>query len=150
MVVLLYGSPGPRFPRPNPKRGRKDRSRQNTAQDAFVCIGSRPKTFETVPTVVCPCLSSSSDDHHLSHSCLGTSMRFGTQKQVLSLSCIIGSFGVLDCFLIPVGVLVGAVSRYCHSWYRLFGPQQPWQILVRCVLVNTSQYHDTVDVVQDS
>ena len=70
-------------------------------------------------------------------------------KQVFSSSCIIGSFGVLDCFLIPVGVLVGAVSRYCHSWYRLFGPQQPWQIHVRCVLVNTLQYHDTVDFVQD-
>ena len=81
VVVLLYGSPGPRFPRPNPKRGRKDRSRQNTTQDAFVCIGSRPKRFETVPTVVYPCLSSSSDDHHLSHSCLGTGMRFGTQNK---------------------------------------------------------------------
>ena len=66
-------------------------------------------------------------------------------KTSLSLSCIIGLFGVLDCFLIPVVCLVGAVSRYCHSWYRLFGPQQPWQIFVRCVLVNTLQYHDTGD-----
>ena len=57
---------------------------------------------------------------------------------------------VLDCFLIPFGVWVGAVSRHCHFWYRLFGPQQPWQIFVRCVLVNTLQYHDTVDFVQDS
>ena len=24
-----------------------------------------------------------------------------------------------------VGVLVGAVSRYCHFWYRTFGPSQP-------------------------
>ena len=44
--------------------------------------------------------------------------------QVLSFSCIFGSFGVLDRFLILVGVLVGAVSRYCHFWYRLFGPLQ--------------------------
>ena len=28
--------------------------------------------------------------------------------------------------------------------YRIFRPQQPWQILVRCVLVNTLQHHDTV------
>ena len=28
-------------------------------------------------------------------------------------------------FLILVGVLVGAVSRYCHFFYRLFGPLQP-------------------------
>ena len=26
---------------------------------------------------------------------------------------------------VVVGVLVGAVSRYCHFWYRLFGPSQP-------------------------
>ena len=31
--------------------------------------------------VVHLCLSSSSDDHHLSHSCLGTGMRFGTQNK---------------------------------------------------------------------
>ena len=55
--------------------------------------------------VVYPCLSSSSDDHHLSHSCLGTGMRFGTQNKFCH---------VLDSFLILVGVLVGAVSRYCH------------------------------------
>ena len=72
----------------------------------------------------------------LSHSCLGTGMRFGTQNKFCH-SCIIGSFGVLVCFLIPVGLLVGAVSRYCHSWYRLFGHQQLWQILVRCVCCET-------------
>ena len=71
-------------------------------------------------------------------------------KHVLSLSCIFGSFGVLDRFLILVGALVGAVSRYCHFWYRLFGPLQHRQIFVRCVLVNTLQYNDTVDFVQDS
>ena len=31
--------------------------------------------------VVYPCLSSSSDDHHLSHSCLGTGMRLGMQNK---------------------------------------------------------------------
>ena len=70
-------------------------------------------------------------------------------KTSLSLSCIFGSFGVLVCFLIPVGLLVEAVSRYCHSWYRLFGHQQLLQNLVLCELVNTLQYHDTVDFVQD-
>ena len=86
-------------------------------------IITKPNTMTTPPLhrthftdgddVVYPCLSSSSDDHHLSHSCLGTGMRFRTQKQVMSLSCVFGSLGVLDCFLIPVGVLVGV------------GPQQP-------------------------
>ena len=28
-------------------------------------------------------------------------------------------------FLIPVGVLVGAATGYCHFWHRLFGPSQP-------------------------
>ena len=36
--------------------------------------------------VVYPCLSSSSDDHPLWHSCLGTGMRVESQKQVLSIS----------------------------------------------------------------
>ena len=55
--------------------------------------------------VVYLCLSSSSDSHLLLRSCLGTGMRF-------ELLCIIGSFSVLVCFLIPVGVLVGAVSYF--------------------------------------
>ena len=63
------------------------------------------------------------------------------------------SFVIIRCprsLLDPCWCAVGAVSRYSHFWYRLFGAQQPWQILVRCVLVNTLQYHDTVDFVQDS
>ena len=28
-------------------------------------------------------------------------------------------------FSVVVGVLLGAVSRYCHFWYRLFGSSQP-------------------------
>ena len=43
------------------------------------------------------------------------------------------------------GVLVKAVPRYCHLWERLFGPSQPRQLCPVCVLVNTFQYHDTVD-----
>ena len=70
-------------------------------------------------------------------------------KQGLSLSCIISSFGVLVCLLILVGLLVGAVSRYCHFWYRVFdittlaNPCSVW------VLVITLQYHDTVNFVQN-
>ena len=30
-----------------------------------------------------------------------------------------------ESFAVVVGVLVGAVSRYCHFWYRLFRPSQP-------------------------
>ena len=30
-------------------------------------------------------------------------------------------------FSVCVGVLVEAVPRYCHFWYRLFGPSQPRQ-----------------------
>ena len=94
-------------------------------------------------------LSSSSGDHHLSHSCLGTGMRFGTQNKFGHYRASSVHLASLIVSLIPVGVLVGAVSRYCHSWYRLFGHQQPWQILVLCVLVYTLQYHNTVDFVQD-
>ena len=47
------------------------------------------------------------------------------------------------------GVLVGAVSRYCYFWNRLFGPSQPWQVFVQCVLANTSQHHDTVHFMRD-
>ena len=67
---IKYGSPRPRFARPNPKRGRKERSRQNTEQDVFVCIGSRPKRFETVPTVsfCVPYRSPSSSIQHDSFS----------------------------------------------------------------------------------
>ena len=46
-------------------------------------------------------------------------------ERTTSKVTIFGSCGVLGCVLIPVGVFVGAVSRYCHFWYRLFGPQQP-------------------------
>ena len=37
--------------------------------------------FASCNNVLYLCLSSSSDDNHLSHSCLGTGMRFGTQKK---------------------------------------------------------------------
>ena len=96
-------------------------------------------------------LSSSSDEHHhLSHSCLGTGMLFGTQKQILPLSCIFGSFGVRNRPSLLLVFRVEAVSRYCYFWYGLFGPSQPCQFCFLCVLVNTLQYHDTVDIVQDS
>ena len=39
-------------------------------------------------------------------------------KPVLSLSCIFRSCRVIDRFLLFLVFLVGAVSRYCHFWYR--------------------------------
>ena len=78
--------------------------------------------LKTSVSVVYLCLSSSSDSHPIVSQFFGHRHAVRKTEQVLSLSCIIGSFGVLDCLLIPIGLLVGAVSRYCHSWYRLFGP----------------------------
>ena len=53
---------------------------------AQIFVGNTPRGrlvlgIRTVVSVVYPCLSSSSDDHLLSHSCLGTGMRFGTQNK---------------------------------------------------------------------
>ena len=121
--------------------------RQNWSSSTSRLRPPETRTSKLLAIVVYPCLSFSSDDHHLSPSCLGTAMRFGTQNKFCHYRA--SFIGSCDCFLILVGVLVGAVSRYCHFWLRLFGPQQPWQILVRCVLVNTLQHHDTVDFAQD-
>ena len=65
---------------------------------ALQITGRFPRVTQQKLNVVYLCLSSSSDEHHLLHSCLGKGMRVG--KQVLSLSCIFGSFGVLDRFLL--------------------------------------------------
>ena len=67
-------------------------------------------------------LSSSSDEHHCSHSCLGTSMRVGKHIVII---VHLRSIGIRDSSLIRVGVLLGAfflfvcvtepatVSTYC-------------------------------------
>ena len=75
--------------------------------------------------VVYLCPSSSSDDHHLLHSCLGTGMRVGTQNKFCHCRASFWFIRRPRSFSAVVGVLVGAVSRYCHFWYRLFGPSQP-------------------------
>ena len=68
------------------------------------------------------------------------------RKQVLSLSCILGSFGVLDRFLL---LLVSWWEQY-HDTATL-GTDYPdlrnRDSFCSCVLVNILQYHDTV---QDS
>ena len=57
--------------------------------------------------------------------------------------------GISDSSPVCVGVLVEAVSRYCHVWYRLFRPSQTRQFCL-CALVNKHQYLDTVVVVLES
>ena len=56
-------------------------------------VGSRPAAGSNV---VYLCLSSSSDDHLLSHSCLGTGMRGGAHNKFCHYPCIFGSFGIPD------------------------------------------------------
>ena len=51
-----------------------------TISDASLCQDQEHNSTES-QSVVYLCLSSSSDSHHLSHSCLGTGMRFGTQNK---------------------------------------------------------------------
>ena len=74
--------------------------------------------YADLERVVYLCLSSSSDSHLIVSQLFGHRHAVRNTKQVLSLSCIMGSFGVLVCLVITVGLLVGAVSRYCHSWKR--------------------------------
>ena len=72
--------------------------------------------------VVYPCLSSSSDDHYLLHSCLGT--------------------GVLDRLLIFVCVLVGAVSTPSNRVLRTLYPAKvPRVILTIIALEHTCPNH---------
>ena len=70
--------------------------------------------------MVFPCLSSSSDDHLLLHTCLGTGMQFGNDAS-LSLSFIFGSLGAFICLLLS---LVGAVLRHWGD-PRLYVCQTP-------------------------
>ena len=117
-------------------------------EQSFLSDDARCTSALFLGHVVSLCLSFSSDEHHLSHSCLGTGMRFGTQNKFLSLSCIFGSFGVLDRFLISVGVCWWEQYHDIATFGRDYLDLR--NRFVRCVLVNTLQYHDTVDFVQDS
>ena len=78
--------------------------------------------------VVFLCLSSSSDDHPLSHSCLGTGVRFETQ-QVVSLSCIRCPRS-LSADVRGVG---GSSITILPLLVQIIRTLQPWQLLVRCV-----------------
>ena len=92
------------------------------------------------PAVVYPCLSSSSDDHPFLHSCLGTGMRVGSQNKFCHYpASLVHSAGVRNCFYFVVGLLVGQYHDTATSTTPVLG-----------VLVNTLQYHDTVNFVQDS
>ena len=71
------------------------------------------------------------------------------EKQVLSLSCIFGSFGVLNrfsCCWCAGGSSI-TILPLLEQIIRTFATVT---IPVLCVLVNTSQCHDAVDFVQDS
>ena len=79
--------------------------------------------------------------------------------QACGLECKTGSVFITHLWIIRrhwlfslslIGVLVKAVPRYCYFWERLFGPSQPRQSCLVCVLVNTLQYHDTVGFVKGS
>ena len=96
--------------------------------------------------VVYLCLSSSSDDHHMLHSCLGTGMRLERKTSFV----IIVHLWFIRCpqsFPVVVGVFSITILPLLVQIVRTFATVT---IFVQCVLVNTLQYHDTVDLVQDS
>ena len=49
-------------------------------EQSFLFDEARCSSAFLLGHVVSPCLSSSSDEHHCSHSCLGTGLRFGTEN----------------------------------------------------------------------
>ena len=101
--------------------------------------------------VVYPDPSSSPDEHHhLSHSCLGTGMRFGTQNKFCHYRASL------------VQSVSAIVRRCCWCfWWKQYHDtaisgtdyvdlRNRDNFCSVCVLVNTLQYHDTFDIVQDS
>ena len=64
---------------------------ENAATDTAHC-----ETF-----VVSLCLSSSSDEHHCTHSCLGTAMQFGAQNILVILVHLWFIF-IRNCFSVSV------------------------------------------------
>ena len=100
-------------------------------------------------SVVYPCLSSSSDDHPLLHSCLGTGLRVGSQNKychfraslVRSASAIVfTSLSLCRWGSITILLLLVHISQVFATV----------TIPVLVALANTLQSHDTVDYVQDS
>ena len=103
----------------------------------------------TTMSVVYPCLSSSSDDHPLLHSCLGTGMPVGSQNKfchfrvslVHSASVIVfTSLSLCRWSSITILLLLVHISQIFETV----------TIPVLVALANTLQSHDTVDYVQDS
>ena len=109
-------------------------------------VGSRPAAGSNV---VYLCLSSSSDDHLLSHSRLGTGMRGGARNKFCHYRASL--VHLASSIVFSCGWFVGGSSttilRLLVQIIRTFATVT---IPVLCVLVNTLQYHDTVDLVQDS
>ena len=96
--------------------------------------------------VVYPCLSSSSDDHPLLHSCLGTGMRFG----IITIFCHYRSS------LVHLPLSLVCCCRWCEQYHdtAISGIDiltfATVTTFVQCVLVYTLQYHDTANLVHDS
>ena len=105
--------------------------------------------FDTRWDVVKTCLSSSSDDHHLLHSCLGTGMRGGAYTCfviILHLWFIRRSHFFLISLLVCWWCSITILPLLVHNIRTFATVTTP----VPCVFVNTLQYHDTVDFAQDS
>ena len=119
---------------------------------AFVDRRSGCKTgswLDTNTCVVYPCLSSSSDDHHLLHSCLGTGMRGGAQNKFCHYFASLVHSASANVFISLLVCWWGSISilPFLVHIFRTFATGTT---PVLCVLVNTLQHHDTVDFVQDS
>ena len=110
----------------SPRRPRKSTIRSKEYRRSVVSLG----------------LSSSSDEHHLSLSCLGTGLRVGKLKRLCRYRASLVHWHLQIVSLSCVGVLVGVVPRYCHFWYRLFGPTHLQQFWFVCVneLATVSRY----------
>ena len=96
-------------------------------------------------------LSSSSGDHHLSNGCLGIRMRVGTYNKFChsraSLALVHSASSIVFCCCWCVGGSSTTILPLLVQIIRTFANVT---IFVQCVLVNTLQYHHTVDFVQDS
>ena len=105
--------------------------------------------FFWVRHVVYLYLSSSSDKHHLLHSCLGTGMRVGTKNKFCHYraSLVHSASFIVSCCCWCLGGSSITIMPLLVQIIRTFAIVT---MFVQRVLVNTLRYHDTVDFAQDS